>query len=109
MVEVVVPAPAPLPVDQRPVSREVADDGDRPVLSRDLAACAGIGAPGDSQAMWRNMKVVLRLAARLCRNRMLDEPRSGHEKALGLETRFLALARAYWHRNVHVLRLLHQQ
>lgn len=44
----------------------------------------------------RNMKNLRRLAARLFRHRMLDVPRSEDERAIGLETRQMPLARALW-------------
>lgn len=62
----------------------------------------------DSQEKWKHLKHILSSAARLCRYRALDAPRSEDEKVIGLETRHLALARAFWQCDLRTLRILYQ-
>lgn len=63
----------------------------------------------DPQEKWKSTKVVLRVDARCCRNHLMDAPCSEDEKAIGLESRFVVLARMLWHRDRRVLVLLYQQ
>lgn len=102
-------APAPLPEDQRPVSREIAADGDLPGLIDDLAERAEVQRMADAQERWRSTKAVLRLAAGLCRSSFLDAPSTEAERGIGIESRQLAMARAYRRQGARVLQLLRRQ